>query len=77
MSQKNCPYCSREMVLGYIKTSGEVLTWSENSDMKPIFSTRSHVGKDEIKLGDYTFFKGDKVKAFKCSSCKKIIMDFE
>lgn len=72
---KKCPYCQEELIHGYIKTNREVITWSPDSKQKPMFTTLWHVYENEIKLGEYGFFKGGKVSAYRCSKCNKIIID--
>lgn len=34
-----------------------------------------HIGKDDIKLGNFSYFKGDKIDAYKCNICHVIIID--
>lgn len=75
MINKKCPYCSDELIHGYIKTNGEVIAWSPDCKKKSIFTSRWHVYENEIKLGKYSFHKGGKVSAFKCNRCNKIIID--
>ena len=74
MKIEKCPYCSGQLIHGYITTNGEVLTWSPDSK-KSIFTSRWHVGENEIKLGTYSYFKGGRVDAFKCDICHIIIID--
>lgn len=52
---KKCPYCSGDLLHGFIKTNEEVLTWSPNPKRKSIFSHCWRVKEDEIKLGIYGF----------------------
>lgn len=34
-----------------------------------------HIGEDDIKLGDFNYFKGDKIDAYKCNACNIIIIN--
>ena len=34
-----------------------------------------HIGEDDIKLGDFNYFKGDKIDAYKCNTCNIIIIN--
>lgn len=77
MSIKKCPVCSNPLVQGYIKTNGEVIAWSPESKRKSIFTSCWRVYENEIKLGEYSFFKGGKVKAYRCDICHKIFIDIE
>jgi len=72
---KKCPFCSQDLIQGYVKTKGEIITWSPNKERKPLFAPRWHIGENEIKLGEYSFFEGGRVSAFKCDKCNKIIID--
>ena len=70
-----CPYCSNKLIKGYIKTNGEVITWSCDPKRKPRFTFRWQVYDNEIKLGTYHFVKGGRVCAYRCENCEKIIID--
>lgn len=75
MKFDKCPYCAGELIHGYIKTRGEALTWSPNPDKLSIMTDKWHIGKDDIKLGDFSYFKGDKIDAYKCNICHITIID--
>ncbi|MBM6841351.1 hypothetical protein H6A03_07330 [[Clostridium] spiroforme] len=78
MKTSYCPFCNKPLLIGYIKTGGEVITWSPNKKRKSIFSSRWKVEDNDIKLGTFRFFKdGGRVKAYRCEHCKKIIIDEE
>lgn len=77
MEMKECPICHGRLIHGYIKTSGEVITWSPNFKKKSIFATRWQVDEDELCLGKFRFWKGAKVDAYKCDKCKKVIIDID
>lgn len=76
MNEK-CPICSGKLIHGYIKTKGEIITWSPNPKRKPLLTHRWQVYEDEIKLCKYNYLKGGKVDAYKCDNCNKIIIDIE
>ena len=65
MKFDKCPYCSGKLIHGYIKTRGEALTWSTDSKI-PVFQ--------DVKLGNFRYFKGDKIDAYRCDTCHVIII---
>ena len=64
----NCPYCNKEMELGYIDQTDFrfPLEWYPANREIGLFKTK----KRNIRL---TF--GGNVKAYRCDPCKKIIID--
>lgn len=70
-----CPYCSGKLIHGYIKTRGKALTWSPNPEKLPFMTNKWHIGEDDIKLGDFSYYKGDKIDAYKCNTCNIIIIN--
>jgi hypothetical protein len=71
----NCPYCQKEMEAGYICTNGGR---SRRSEWLPL-TKKPFLGMvvlgGGIKLGS----KDDpwlRIKAFNCTQCKKIIVDY-
>lgn len=76
MKTSYCPFCNKPLSIGYIKTGGEVITWSPNKKRKSIFSSRWKVEENDIKLGTFHYLKDDgRVKAYRYDCCKKIIID--
>lgn len=67
-----CPYCSGKLIHGYMKTRGEALTWSPNPEKLPFMTNKWHIGEDDIKLGDFSYYKID---AYKCNTCNIIIIN--
>jgi len=61
------------MKLGFIKAGGERLSWTPLGEKQGW--TRWSVSPNGVKLGNYSFFKGDKVNASYCMVCRKIIID--
>lgn len=53
-----CPYCSRDMNLGYIKAGGEILAWTPEYEKHPW--TRWGISRNGVKLGSYSLFGGGK-----------------
>ena len=68
MKFDKCPYCSGKLIHGYIKTRGEALTWSTDSKI-PVFPDRWHYLQEDVKLGNFHYFKGDKIDAYRCDTC--------
>lgn len=72
MEFDKCPYCSGKLIHGYIKTRGEALTWSTDSKI-PVFLDSWHYLQEDVKLGNFRYFKGDKIDAFRCDSLCKVL----
>lgn len=53
----------------------EALTWSPNPEKLPFMTNKWHIGEDDIKLGDFSYYKGDKIDAYKCNTCNIIIIN--
>ena len=68
-----CPYCSGKLIHGYIKTRDEALTWSTDSKI-PVFPDSWHYLQEDVKLGNFRYFKGDKIDAYRCDTCHVIII---
>lgn len=76
MNNQICPFCKKTLTVGYLKTNGEVLSWSEKYKRKSLFNSRWTAEGGDIKLGNFKFFKGGgRVKAYRCDTCKKIIIN--
>ena len=64
-----CPYCHREMEIGYMKSS-RFIHWGKEKSLGFI--------PDDIKLtkGQFfqAFFEGYFVKSYHCSTCNQIII---
>ena len=58
-----------------LKQKGEALTWSPNPEKLPFMTNKWHIGEDDIKLGDFSYYKGDKIDAYKCNTCNIIIIN--
>lgn len=70
----NCPYCGKEMKLGYIQCRDGVW-WSEKTR---ILAALPAMDVSAINLSSGNgFFSGEAVEAYLCSECKKIVIDYD
>ena len=60
----DCPYCNKEMKMGYIQSSNP-LGW--NSKKRIIWALSGILPDQEL---------GRSIVAYKCGDCKKIIIDY-
>jgi len=67
-----CPYCKNEMIKGYLYGERYALKWM-SADKGLIADT--FVSRDSIKLESNTFWGRQRAKAFRCTSCNKLIID--
>ena len=67
-----CPYCGKEMELGYIQCRDGV-RWSKN---KFFVAALSGICKSATSLKNGASDNSSAVYAYKCSSCKKVIIDY-
>lgn len=58
-----------------LKQGGEALAWSPNPEKLSVMANKWHIGEDDIKLGDFSYFKGDIIDEYKCNTCNIIIID--
>lgn len=76
----NCPYCGMELIEGYLYGAREPLTWltKEKKTFLGIFPNEAEIVEDS-KSGEGVFEKlglvRPKVTAYKCNSCKKLIIN--
>ena len=68
----NCPYCGKEMELGYIQ-SRDGVAWSDKEHMVKALSVL-HPGS--ISLANGVGDKSTVVYAYKYGDCKKVIIDY-
>ena len=67
-----CPYCQKEMELGYIQCRDGVI-WTS----KKVFAAAlSSLGKDSLSLGNGAGRNNTVVYAHKCADCKKVIIEY-
>ena len=69
----NCPYCDNEMEEGFIQSPHEI-SWKRGTK-RPLFG-RAAFHEGSIVLSGLSYMKGYAVKAFLCSVCKKVIIDY-
>ena len=67
-----CPYCNRELELGYIQCRDGV-TWTPK---KQFVAALSFMGKGSISLSNGATDNAKTVYAYKCDECKKVIIDY-
>ena len=69
---KKCPYCNREMELGYIQCR-DSFCWAKK---KRFSAALSGLSKTSVKLAASQFFFFFFVEAYLCRACKKIVIDY-
>lgn len=67
-----CPYCDKEMELGFIQCRDGV-TWTPKK--QPV-AALSILGKNSVSIMNGAAENSRTVYAHKCSSCKKVIIDY-
>ena len=68
----NCPYCGKEMELGFVQ-SRDGVTWA---DKKYLVKALSNLHPGSISLSNGANDSGTAVYAYNCSDCKKVIIDY-
>lgn len=69
----NCPYCDKEMTLGYIQCRDGV-NWTLK---KQLVAALSCFGKECTSLANGAAYNSSAVYAYKCGDCKKVIIDYD
>ena len=67
-----CPYCNKEMKLGYIQCRDGV-TWTSK---KQLVAALSFLCTDSVSLENGAANNSRTVYAYKCGRCKKVIIDY-
>lgn len=67
-----CPYCDKEMTLGYIQCRDGVC-WTLK---KQLVAALSSFGKEGTSLANGAADNSNTVYAYKCGDCKKVIIDY-
>ena len=67
-----CPYCGKEMELGYIQCRDGV-TWTPK---KQLVAALSFLGKDSMPIVNGAADNNNAVYAYKCGECRKVIIDY-
>ena len=68
----NCPYCGKEMELGYVQ-SRDGVTWSDKEYAVKALAT---LHPRSISLANGVGDKSTAVYAYRCADCKKVIIDY-
>ncbi len=68
-----CPYCDKEMTLGYIQCRDGV-NWTLK---KQIVAALSCFGKGCASLANGAASDSSAVYAYKCDDCMKVIIDYD
>ena len=67
----NCPICGHAMELGYIAAGGYRIKWT------PKFRSLFNIaGENEVQLQTHALFGKNQCKAYRCWSCRKIILEY-
>ena len=67
----NCPYCQKEMALGYIQCR-DGLVWTPRR--QPV-AALSILGRDSVPLSNGAADNSRTVYAYRCADCQKVIID--
>ena len=67
-----CPYCGKEMELGYIQCRDGV-HWTSKKVFAAAFSS---LGKDSLSLENGAGKNNTVIYAYKCGDCKKVIIEY-
>lgn len=60
----NCPFCNKEMIKGKV-CSNDTLWWTESGIKTRLNDEGGIIGR----------LNGDRISAYRCNKCKKIIID--
>lgn len=63
-----CPYCHQEMKVGYIYSGKGDICWTPEGEKMSWIVNRPH--STEVQFAKFSFFKGCKVKVFRCPNCQ-------
>ena len=66
-----CPYCEKEMELGYIQSPNGVV-WTPKKHLIESFAVLDGNG---ISLANGAAINAGTVYAYKCSKCQKVVID--
>ena len=70
-----CPYCSGEMLVGYIHNGNQPVQWIPNGKKPSIF--RFSATDDGIKLDNKFSMSGYRSEAYYCDACHVVIAKAE
>lgn len=75
----NCPYCNDDMEHGYIEGGETEMNWKPNKT-GPLTFENAKFHKGAVVLSPCsmkTLFSKNRVEAYICKKCKKIIISYE
>ncbi|MPM35144.1 hypothetical protein SDC9_81734 [bioreactor metagenome] len=72
----NCPYWDKRLIEGYIYGSRVPLVWMQK-DSKPFLGLFPNEAETLEDRDNKSLFSVPRVKAYKCSECKKLIVNLE
>ena len=67
-----CPYCGKEMVLGYIQCRDGVV-WTPK---KQLVAALSSLGRGSVSLSNTATGNARTTCAYRCEDCKKVVIDY-
>ena len=70
-----CPYCNKEMSVGYIHNGSQPVQWTPNGKKPSAFRFSATDGG--IKLNNKLSFSGYNAEAFYCDACHIVIAKAE
>lgn len=71
-----CPYCSKEMLCGYLWNDRSPVQWIPDGKKTPMLNFK--VAKDAVALGSkLELLSGYKAQAYYCNECRIVIAKAE
>ena len=70
-----CPYCNKEMSVGYIHNGDQPVQWIPNGKKPSIF--RFSAADGGVKLSNNFSLNGYKAEAFYCDACHIVVAKTE
>ena len=67
-----CPYCNKEMELGFIQSNREIVWFHERHKVSLL-----SYEEEDVVLSETDFLRGSTVISHLCRSCEKVIIDYE
>lgn len=63
-----CPYCQEDMIEGFIDGGKTDICWTPKGKKSNLFN--NHPKEYQVLLTKLNYFKGCKIKVFRCSKCE-------
>ena len=70
-----CPYCNKEMLVGYIHNGNQPVQWIPNGKKPSIF--RFSAADGGVKLSNKLSLNGYNAEAFYCDACHIVVAKTE